>query len=109
MVSSNEVAKRIAALTSELGLSQRGLAKKSGLSQSTLSRAMSGEREFHVDELLDIATALDVPLAELVDASPVDDDFSFAARTHDSDPSTEAVRNRLLTLLRIRQALDDLD
>ena len=102
------VSDRIRDAMTALGLSQRDLATRSGVSQPTLQRSLTGNREFRVDELLDVAAALDVPLATLVD-DPTDQGFLFAARTSSEGVETakEAVRRRLETLLRIRTRLDE--
>lgn len=108
MVGNDQIAQRVEESRVALGLTQRDLAERSGISQATLSRSLNGSREFHVDELLDIAAALDIPFAGLIDDDPGDEGSLFAARTSCPDPATEAVRRRLATLLRIRRTLDDL-
>jgi transcriptional regulator with XRE-family HTH domain len=47
-------------------LSQTALAEQLNVTQQKLSRCISGQQPFRVDELARIAEALDVPLVDLV-------------------------------------------
>lgn len=47
-------------------LSQQSMSQKVNLSQQALSRRMTGQIAFSVDELADIAVALDVTLTDLI-------------------------------------------
>lgn len=109
MVTQAEITKRISSVMSDLGFSQRTLARRAGISQSTLSRSLRGDRSLSVDELVDIAGALDVSLALLTDDHSQEEDFLFAARSSCTDPRAQVVQNHLATLLRIRRTLDDLN
>lgn len=51
-------------------ISGRALADQLGVPQSVFSRRMTGEVAFTVDELAEIATALDEPLADLLAGLP---------------------------------------
>lgn len=49
------------------GLSQAALAKRLGVSQTAISKRLRGETPLDINELLQIAGALDVPLDVLLD------------------------------------------
>lgn len=52
------------------GWSQAALARAVGMTQSSLSRSETGARSFSIDELVEIARVLHVPIADLVGTSP---------------------------------------
>jgi transcriptional regulator with XRE-family HTH domain len=52
------------------GVTQASLAATLGLHQSTVSRKLSGEIAWRVNELDKLARALDVPLSQLLGAEP---------------------------------------
>lgn len=99
MVTQAEITKRISSVMSDLGFSQRTLARRAGISQSTLSRSLKGDRSLSVDELVDIAGALDVSLAFLTDDHSQEEGFLFAARSSCTDPRAQLVQNHLAKLL----------
>ena len=57
---------RIAALRADAGLSQDDLAERAGLDRRSIQRYEAGSREPQYGDLLLIAHALDIPLADLV-------------------------------------------
>lgn len=88
------------------GLSQRALAAATGISQSTLSRIISGERAGKLPELVAIAAATGRSVAELLGQSEVADRMQCAARaTGGSDMS--GMRRELLHYLEVDAYLDD--
>jgi len=72
---------RVVALRKRLGMSQRKLAKRSGVSQATLSRLENGERTPTIPDLLKLARALGCAYSELSAESPVRDRLVRFART----------------------------
>lgn len=58
---------RIRAARKGRGISQRDLARTLGMAQSTLSRIERGERRVSVDQLIEIARALGVRPADMLD------------------------------------------
>lgn len=88
------------------GLSQRALAEETGISQSTLSRIISGDRVAKIPELVAIAHATGHTLAQLTGAGEVADRVQYAARaTNDAD--MESIRRALLHFLELNEYLDE--
>lgn len=58
---------KIRAARQRRGMSQRDLARALGMAQSTLSRIERGERRVSVDRLIEIARALGVRPADMLD------------------------------------------
>ena len=82
------------------GLSHRALAERSGVSQSTLSRIISGDRVAKMPEIVAIAWATGQTVAQLTGAVAVADRAQFAARaTGGSD--MEGMRQALLGFLEL--------
>jgi transcriptional regulator with XRE-family HTH domain len=71
---------RIERARTAAGLSQRTLADKAGISQPTLSRVVSGQRTAKMPELVAIAWATGVTVAELAGAGTVAGRVECAAR-----------------------------
>lgn len=61
-----QLSHRIAALRQHAGLSQDQLAQRAGIDRRTIQRYEAAERDPRFPDLLLIAHALDVPLADLV-------------------------------------------
>jgi transcriptional regulator with XRE-family HTH domain len=101
-----EVGARIERARVAAGLSQRGLADAAGISQSTLSRAISGDRLPKMPELVAIAWATGHTVAQLAGADTVAERVEYAARSND-DASMEAMREALLHFLELDEYLDD--
>lgn len=88
-----------------IGLSQRGLADATGISQSTLSRIITGERAAKLPEIVTIAWATGHTVAQLT-GSAVADRVECAARaTNDSDMA--GMRQALLSFLELADYLDE--
>jgi transcriptional regulator with XRE-family HTH domain len=88
------------------GLSQRGLAEMTGISQSTLSRIISGDRVVKVPEIVLIAQATGHTVAQLTGIGTVADRAQCAARaTNASD--MDGMREALLHFLELNAYLDD--
>ena len=87
------------------GLSQRTLQDRTGISQSTLSRILSGKRTPKMTELLLIADATGCTVAQLT-GTAVADRVQVAARaTNGSD--MEGMRQRLLHFIELEAYLSD--
>jgi transcriptional regulator with XRE-family HTH domain len=87
-------------------LSQRALADATGISQSTLSRIISGDRVPKMPEVVAIAWATGHTVAQLTGVGMVADRAQCAARaTNDSD--MDRMREALLHFLELDDYLDD--
>jgi transcriptional regulator with XRE-family HTH domain len=99
-VTVTEVGARIERARVAAGLSQRALADTTGISQSTLSRVISGQRAVKVPELLAIGWATGVTVAELAGAGTVAERAECAARaTNHAD--MDSMREALLHFLEL--------
>ena len=88
------------------GLSQRGLAESTSISQPTLSRIISGERVAKLPELMEIAWATGHTLAQLSGTRTVADRVQCAARsTNGSD--MESMRAALVSYFELDDYLED--
>lgn len=88
------------------GLGQRALAERTGISQSTLSRIVSGDRPAKMPEIVAISWATGATVAELTGISRVAERAHCAARaTNDTD--MEAIRRELTHYLELNAYLDD--
>lgn len=88
------------------GLSQRALADATGISQSTLSRMITGDRVAKVPEVVAIAWATGHTVAQLTGAGAVADRVQCAARAT-ADSGMEGMRQALLHFLELDDYLDD--
>jgi transcriptional regulator with XRE-family HTH domain len=88
------------------GLSQRGLAEATGISQPTLSRIISGNRTAKMPELVAIAWATGTTVAELTGPETVADRAQCAARATNG-AGMERMRVALLHFLELDDYLDD--
>lgn len=66
-VSSELVAQKVRRALIERGLSQRGLARQTRIPIQRLNRRLCGETPFKIDEITEIAEALQMPVAELLE------------------------------------------
>jgi len=82
------------------GLSQRALADAAGISQPTLSRIISGQRQAKVPELVAIGWATGVTIAELTGTGVVAERVECAARAT-SHADMESMREALLHFLEL--------
>lgn len=88
------------------GLSQRALADVTGISQSTLSRIIAGDRVAKLPEIVAIAWATGHTVAQLTGAGTVADRVQCAARAT-SDSGMEGMRQVLLRFLELADYLDE--
>ena len=82
------------------GLSQRALADQTGISQSTLSRIISGQRAAKLPELVVIARATGVTLGELAGTGTVAERAEYAARAT-NHAGMDGMRDALLHFLEL--------
>lgn len=88
------------------GLSQRALAEATGISQSTLSRIISGDRPAKMPEIVAIAWATGHTVAQLTNVGTVADRVQFAARAT-NDSGMDRMREALLHFLELDDYLED--
>lgn len=88
------------------GLSQRALADRTGISQSTLSRIISGDRVAKMPEVMAIAWATGHTVAQLTGAVTVADRAQCAARATNHS-GMDGMREALLHFLELDAYLDD--
>ncbi|MBF6546693.1 helix-turn-helix domain-containing protein [Nocardia brasiliensis] len=105
-MTSTTIGKRIERALHAAGLSQRDLAAETGVSQSTLSRTIAGERPAKMNELIAIARATGVTLAELTGTSKVADQVRCAARAANCAPM-DSMYEQMLHFLELDAYLDD--
>lgn len=77
------LAKAMAAASSKDLRTQTGLAKKSGVAQSTIGRIIRGEVNPEADNLQRLAEALEIPFAQLFGTAPVESVDSVTAPPRD--------------------------
>lgn len=95
-----DVGARIERARVAAGFSQRALADATGISQSTLSRVISGQRAAKVPELMAIGWATGVTVAELAGTGTVAERAEGAARaTNHAD--MDGMRDTLLHFLEL--------
>lgn len=97
-----------AAITSALEhgkLSQRTLAEKTGISQPTLNRILTGAREAKLPEIILIADATGCTVAQLTGTGVIQRVECVARATNGS--SMETMRQRLLHFMELDAYLDD--
>lgn len=100
MTTTSEVGVRIERARVAAGVSQRALADMTGISQPTLSRVVSGQRAAKMPELLAIAWATGVTVAELTGTGTVAERAECAARaTNHTD--MDSMREVLLHFLEL--------
>lgn len=86
-------------------LSQRALGDRTGISQSTLSRILSGKRSAKMTEIILMAEATGCTVAQL-SGNSVTERIQYAARTTNSS-TMERMRQRLLHFIELDAYLDD--
>lgn len=89
------------------GMSQRALADATGISQPTLSRIISGDREAKMPEVVAIAWATGCTVAQLTGLGTVADRAQCAARAT-NDSGMDRMREALLNFLELDDYLNDL-
>jgi transcriptional regulator with XRE-family HTH domain len=87
-------------------LSQRALADATGISQSTLSRIISGDRVAKIPEVVAIARATGHTVAQLTGAGTVAHRVQCAARAT-NDSGMDNMRQALLHFLELNDYLDE--
>lgn len=87
------------------GLSQRGLEDRTGISQSTLNRILTGKRAAKMTEIIQIADATGCTVAQLT-GTAIADRVQCAARAT-SGSTMESMRQRLLHFIELDAYLDD--
>ena len=86
-------------------LSQRTLAARTGISQATLSRILSGDRTAKMPEIILIADAVGCTVAQLT-GTAVARRVECAARSTNG-ASMDSMRQRLIHFLELDASLDD--
>ncbi len=86
-------------------LSQRALEDRTGISQSTLSRILSGKRPAKMTEIIQISDATGCTVAQLTETA-IADRVQCAARPSNG-PAMEKMRQRLLHYIELDAYLDD--
>lgn len=105
-MSAPEVSRLISQALSAANLSQRALSETTGISQPTLSRIISGDREAKLPEIVAIAWATGHTVAQLMGSGTVADRAQCAARaTNGTD--MESMRKTLLRYLELNDYLDE--
>ncbi len=106
MAVTNEAGARIERARVAAGLSQRALADATGISQSTLSRIISGDRPARMPEIVAIGWATGHTVAQLTGTAPVAERVRCAARAT-NDCEMDRMREALLHFLELNDYLDD--
>lgn len=88
------------------GLSQRGLADATGISQPTLSRIISGDRVAKMPEIVLLAEVTGHTVAQLAGTGTVADRVQCAPRATNGS-GMEGMREALLHFLELDDYLDD--
>ena len=105
-MASVDVGARVERARVAAGLSQRALADATGISQSTLSRIISGDRVAKLPEIAAIAWATGHTVAQLTGVATVAERAQCAARAT-NDSGMESMRQALLHFLELDAYLDD--
>jgi Zn-dependent peptidase ImmA (M78 family)/transcriptional regulator with XRE-family HTH domain len=102
------LAGRLARERTRLALSQREVAQEAGVPQTLISRLERGERtRVELAELNRVALALGRSFPELLEDSPVRLRAELAARLGSSAADIDAAKERVLEILELDAALDD--
>ena len=94
----------IASACEAAGLCQRALGDRTGISQSTLSRILSGKRSAKMTEIILMAEATGCTVAQL-SGNSVTERIQYAARTTNGS-TMERMRQRLLHFIELDAYLD---
>jgi transcriptional regulator with XRE-family HTH domain len=105
-VTTTNVGELIDRARSAAQLSQRDLATATGISQSTLSRVIAGDRPAKMPEIVAIANATGYTVAQLTGTSTVAERMQCAARAT-NDCGMNRMREALLYFLELDAYLDD--
>jgi predicted transcriptional regulator len=101
-----DIGTRVGQALTDAGLSQRAVAEATGISQSSLSRIISGERTPKTPEVLAIAWATGHTVPQLTGASTVKTRVQCAARATNGS-QMDAMYDELLRYLELDEYLDD--
>lgn len=105
-MASTESAGRIKRACEAAGLGQRAISERTGISQSTLSRIVSGDRPAKMPEVVSVAWATGTTVAELTGLSSVQERALCSARaTENADMST--LHRKLMHFLELNAYLED--
>lgn len=104
-MSTSQVGTAIEQALGAAGLSQRALAERTGISQSTLSRVITGERLAKMPELIKIAEATGYTIGQLAGTATADRMQCTARATNGS--TMDEMREQLLHFMEIDAYLDD--
>lgn len=99
------VGNRIERARQAAGLSQRALARKSGISQPTLSRIITGDRTAKMPEIVAMAWATGTTVAEMTGVGCVVDRAECVARATNG-AEMDGMREKLLHFLELDAYLD---
>jgi DNA-binding XRE family transcriptional regulator len=105
-MTTTDVGARIERARVAAGLSQRALADKTGISQPTLSRIISGDRVAKMPEVVAVAWATGHTVAQLTGAGMVTDRAQCAARATNGS-GMNRMREALLDFLELDYYLND--
>ncbi len=86
-------------------LSERAIEDRTGISHSTLSRILTGDRTAKMTEIIQIAEALGCTVAQLT-GTAIDDRVQCTAHRATSSSSTDQMRQRLLQFIELDVYLD---
>lgn len=100
------VGARIDRARAEAKLSQRALAKHTGISQASLSRIIAGERPAKMPEIVVIAGTTGTTVAQLAGTSDIPQRVQYAARSTNGS-TMDAMRSKLLHFIELNDYLDD--
>jgi transcriptional regulator with XRE-family HTH domain len=105
MINDLEIGRRIERYQTAISVSQRDLAERTGISQSTLSRIVSGARAAKMDELVSLAWGLGVTVDALTTETSLRDRVLVGTRA-DPQADIEGVLDSLVYLLEVGAILD---
>ncbi|MGI5119464.1 helix-turn-helix domain-containing protein [Marinactinospora thermotolerans] len=106
VVAMTDIGARIERARAAAGLSQRALAEATGISQSTLSRIVSGDRVAKMPEIVAIAWETGHTVAQLTGIGVVSERVQCAARATNGF-NMNGMRQALLGFLELDAYLDD--
>lgn len=105
MQNAKEVGRLIADAMGEARISQRSLADQTSISQSTISRILSGERTAKMPEIIQIAWATGRTVAQLSGLRTVPDRVQCAARGTQGT-AMDSMRGTLMNFLELDEYLE---
>ena len=98
----NDIGKRISALLSYRGMTQRQLAEKAGVTEAAISRYIKGDRVPRAVTIAALANALDVAPSELLgEGACGEEDLDYAVRlvARNASSLTEAQKMEIFSAL----------